>query len=74
MKDDMYLCMCNAVCGKELKDFLKENPQKSEDQIMENLNLSKGCGICKDHCLKEIKNYKSKNKRNKNGLEQGKPE
>lgn len=65
MKDDMYLCMCNAVCGKELKDFLKDYPEKNEQEIMDMLNLSKGCGICKDYCLDTIKTMK--NKRGKDG-------
>jgi len=62
MRDEMYLCMCNAVCCKELKDFLKECPDKTEEEIMEKLNLSKGCGICKDHCLNTIKEIKKDKK------------
>ena len=67
MRDDMYVCMCNAVCCKELKDVLEEHPDKSEKEIMDLLSLSKGCGICKDHCINAIQEIKNPSKGSADG-------
>lgn len=50
----MYICMCNAVTDEELEDTVEQHPAKTDSEIMDILNISKGCGVCKDLCCRVL--------------------
>ena len=53
-----YICLCQAISEDELKDYQKQNPTKTEKQIIDALGISKGCGTCESTCVVAIKNDK----------------
>lgn len=54
----MYVCLCNCVEDEELKDLIEERPNHTDEEIMNLLGITRGCGVCKDLCRQIIKETK----------------
>ena len=50
----MYICLCNAVCEKEVKDFIKENPTSNNSEIIKKLKIGSSCNSCVEGIEKTI--------------------
>ena len=42
----MYICMCNAITEKELRDLAREYPGETLEQLYGRMGVQVDCGSC----------------------------
>lgn len=52
----MYLCLCDDVTEDQIKKFISKGIKNSED-ILNEMNISTGCGSCRDTLLAYIQQF-----------------
>jgi bacterioferritin-associated ferredoxin len=58
----MYICSCSAITSGDLDVFLKKNPDASDYQLIDRLNIAKCCGLCEGNIDEVIAQHRERAK------------